>query len=247
MTPDFSRQEALGVTPETLDRTITVVGAGGLGSPTVIGLAKTGFRRIRVVDFDKVEPHNIPTQFFGKDDVGLMKADALINKTLMFMPDPSAENEKNLMAVRDRVYNPDEFKHHLKDTDILVLAVDNHEARLAAIMAACEEREAGGRTRYVVDGRMNGFQHTVYNIDLDDEEQVKEYAESLFDDGMVNACVQPATFAEGMICSGRMVLEVLKRALEKEGKIVHPKFNTWEDNYNNIMTTERELFDRETD
>jgi hypothetical protein len=40
---------------------------------------------------------------------------------------------------------------------------------------------------------------------------------------------------------------VLKRALEKEGKIVHPKFNTWEDNYNNIMTTERELFDRETD
>ena len=240
----FSRQEALGIPPEALDRTITVVGAGGLGSPTVIGLAKTGFKRIRVVDFDKVEGHNIPTQFFSKHDVGLMKADALVDKALMFMPDPSPENEENLIVVRERVYNPDEFKPHIEDTDILVLAVDNHEARLAAVMAACEAREVGGKTRYVVDGRLNGFQHTVYSVDLDDEKQVQDYADSLFDDGIVNACVQPATFGEGMICSGHMVMEVLKRALEGEGKIVHPKFNTWEDTYNNITTTESELFGR---
>ena len=236
----FSRQEALGIPPAALERTITVVGAGGLGSPTVIGLAKTGFKRIRVVDFDKVETHNLPTQFFTKADVGVSKADALISKALAYMPDKREDHA--LMAVKERVYNPDEFKPHIEDTDILVLAVDNHEARLAAVMAASEAREAGGKTRYVIDGRLNGFQHSVYNVDLDDKEQVEEYANSLFDDGMVNACVQPATFAEGMICSGRMVMEVLKRALEGEGKVVHPKFNTWEDNYNNIMTTERDLF-----
>lgn len=236
----FSRQEALGIPAAALDRTITVVGAGGLGSPTVIGLAKTGFKRIRVVDFDGVEEHNLPTQMFTGADVGMNKADALVGNAAMFMPHKHTKH--NFMAVTERVYNPDDFRQHIEDTDILVLAVDNHEARLAAVMAASEAREAGGKTRYVIDGRLNGFQHSVYNVDLDDKDQVEEYAASLFDDGMMNACVQPATFAEGMICSGRMVMEVLKRALEGEGKVVHPKFNTWEDNYNNIMTTERELF-----
>lgn len=56
---------------------INVIGAGAVGSATVLALAKMGAANIHVFDHDKVEPHNLPNQFYRISDVGKPKVTAL--------------------------------------------------------------------------------------------------------------------------------------------------------------------------
>ena len=57
--------------------TVTLIGAGGIGSPTAICLAKMGVERIIAWDEDGVDNINIPNQFYRLKDVGQFKVDAL--------------------------------------------------------------------------------------------------------------------------------------------------------------------------
>lgn len=65
------------VQPTELDFPIVVVGAGGIGSWTTLALAKMGCRNITVVDFDKVEIHNTPSQIYKPDQLKEYKVHAL--------------------------------------------------------------------------------------------------------------------------------------------------------------------------
>lgn len=57
--------------------TAGVAGCGGLGSNVCMMLARTGFRRFLLVDFDVIEPSNLNRQHYFPDDVGRPKAEAL--------------------------------------------------------------------------------------------------------------------------------------------------------------------------
>lgn len=57
--------------------TISVIGAGALGSPLISYVAKLGVPRIEVFDDDVVGSHNIPNQHFGIGDVRRKKVDAI--------------------------------------------------------------------------------------------------------------------------------------------------------------------------
>lgn len=60
------------------EREIAIIGCGGLGSSLGIALGSCGIGKIHLVDFDKVEIHNIHRQIaFTKNDVGRYKAEAL--------------------------------------------------------------------------------------------------------------------------------------------------------------------------
>lgn len=59
------------------ERLITVGGAGAIGANLVECLARMGLRRLRVVDRDRVEAHNLSTQPWAQQDVGAPKARAL--------------------------------------------------------------------------------------------------------------------------------------------------------------------------
>ena len=72
----FKGQKGI-VTPIELIFPISIVGAGGIGSWTVFALAKMGCLSLTVIDFDKVEEHNVPSQLYAPQDVGLSKVDAL--------------------------------------------------------------------------------------------------------------------------------------------------------------------------
>lgn len=56
---------------------VGVAGCGGLGSNAAMMLARTGFRRFLLVDFDAVEPSNLNRQQYFPDDIGKPKAEAL--------------------------------------------------------------------------------------------------------------------------------------------------------------------------
>jgi molybdopterin-synthase adenylyltransferase len=61
---------------------ILVCGAGALGSNLVNKLTRIGFANVAVLDFDRVDTHNLSTQEFSTSDVGALKVNAL--KTRVF-------------------------------------------------------------------------------------------------------------------------------------------------------------------
>jgi molybdopterin/thiamine biosynthesis adenylyltransferase len=58
---------------------LLICGAGALGSNLAVNLCRSGFRKISVIDKDRVEEKNVGTQVYSLDDVGGKKADILRN------------------------------------------------------------------------------------------------------------------------------------------------------------------------
>jgi molybdopterin/thiamine biosynthesis adenylyltransferase len=58
---------------------IVVCGAGAVGSNLAESLARQGAANLRVIDRDRVEEHNVNTQVWTLEDVGVSKAEALRN------------------------------------------------------------------------------------------------------------------------------------------------------------------------
>lgn len=73
---EFLRQLEL-FNPEEFNTPVHVIGAGATGSWLTLILAKLGVSDITVYDFDEVEDHNLPNQFYGPKAVGKTKVEAL--------------------------------------------------------------------------------------------------------------------------------------------------------------------------
>jgi molybdopterin/thiamine biosynthesis adenylyltransferase len=75
-----SWEKLQGFNEQTLDKTISVFGIGGSGSPMVLTLTRMGFKRIILVDKDVVEKKNLTRQvLYGKKDVGKTKTSAALD------------------------------------------------------------------------------------------------------------------------------------------------------------------------
>lgn len=61
------------------DTAITICGAGALGANLAETLARMGLRRLRVIDRDRIETHNLSTQPWTQQDIGAAKARVLAN------------------------------------------------------------------------------------------------------------------------------------------------------------------------
>ena len=73
--------------PEKVRGRIHIIGCGAIGSTVGELLAKAGFEKITLWDFDKVESHNIANQMYTSDDIGMPKVDALARRMLAINPD----------------------------------------------------------------------------------------------------------------------------------------------------------------
>lgn len=92
---DYWRQADILPQQDSARYPLVVIGAGGIGSPTTVALAKMGFSTIQVFDHDKVEPHNLPNQMYRVQDLGKPKVQALAEICREF-----ADLEINPMAER---------------------------------------------------------------------------------------------------------------------------------------------------
>lgn len=60
-------------------QTVLCIGAGGLGSVVIMNLLRLGVKKIIIVDFDKVDIHNLNRQFmYSLADVGKSKVESCI-------------------------------------------------------------------------------------------------------------------------------------------------------------------------
>ncbi len=105
-----------------------VIGAGGLGSAVIEGLARLGVRSITVVDPDVAEASNI-NRVSGMNledgEAKRSKVDIAIRTVRSIIREPK------LAAVQSSVFAPASIEH-LKECDIIVVATDNHATRMFA-------------------------------------------------------------------------------------------------------------------
>jgi hypothetical protein len=100
---------------------IVIFGAGAVGSNLAVNLVRQGFQNLRVIDFDRVEEHNLGTQAYGRKDIGMLKVHALRNIIFrdcgVSIEPVSTKLEAGRVAMLAR--NP----------DVIVDALDNHAGR----------------------------------------------------------------------------------------------------------------------
>jgi len=74
---------------------VLVIGAGGLGSPTLLYLAAAGVGTIGIVEFDEVDESNLQRQVIhGQSDVGRPKADSAKDSILEINPHVTVHTHK---------------------------------------------------------------------------------------------------------------------------------------------------------
>ena len=72
----YRGKEAMG---KIAAASLHICGAGALGSNIAVNLSRMGVQNLCVIDFDRVEEHNVGTQVYSQDDVGALKAEILRN------------------------------------------------------------------------------------------------------------------------------------------------------------------------
>lgn len=100
---------------------IVIIGSGGLGCSLGIALGSSGIGEIMLVDFDKVELHNIHRQIgFTQEDIGAYKCEALA-KTL--------QKRSPFVHVKTFTQDFDAFTKIGYEVDLIIDATDNLPTR----------------------------------------------------------------------------------------------------------------------
>lgn len=123
----FSRQSAMpGHDQQLIEAArLGIVGAGGLGSWIALAAARMGFRHITIMDGDRFDRTNAPRQVMFGDDLRAPKAHAVAKNVL-----PHMTNAGTVVGIA-RPF-PDALRHVQETTTILIVGVDNNQARLDA-------------------------------------------------------------------------------------------------------------------
>ena len=138
--------------PDAWDnRTVHIVGCGGLGSPLALILAKMGMQSVHLYDLDTVEDVNINNQLFGLKDIKSNKVDAVKENIEMLSG----------MSLDDiHTHHGDVLKEELEinNDDIVVLSLDSNNLRRKLYKQLMGNMFAG----LIIDPRMGGLVFSVY-------------------------------------------------------------------------------------
>jgi molybdopterin-synthase adenylyltransferase len=104
---------------------IVVIGLGGAGTPTVLGLASYGVGHIVGVDYDKVELGNLNRQFlFDTDDIGKLKTEILESKIRSINPEISFE------TITQKITNSLEIEDIIDGADLVICCADEPQFKI---------------------------------------------------------------------------------------------------------------------
>jgi hypothetical protein len=148
----FSRQFDL-IDPSLLEKSITIIGAGGIGSWSTLTLAKMGCSLIGVQDFDKVELENTASQLYGEKHIGMYKVDAL------------QEIVEELTSIKI-VPN---YDHWEKNTPVISPIVVSGLDSLDVRGDLWESIKNNPMVEWYIDGRMSGNIIRIYTVKIGED------------------------------------------------------------------------------
>jgi hypothetical protein len=139
-----------------------VIGAGAIGSFTVLALSKMGAKKIVVYDFDTLEEHNFDNQMYPASSLGQLKVDALQDVAMSY---------GECLISKQGKWIP-ETAH---DGDIIICAVDNMDVR-----AEIWEHYRHKNPSFFIDGRMSALVYRVYGVDMENQDARDYYLSTLY-------------------------------------------------------------------
>ena len=145
-TPYYNRFKGLNWFNRISNSQIIIFGQGGIGSHLSFFLSRAGANLI-VVDFDKVEEHNLAGQLYGKDDVGKSKTSAIADVLTRLC------GNVNLIALDEQVKSKGgDWRSLIADQDVVCVSFDNIAARKLVYE---EWKKTGKGGSLFVDGRIS--------------------------------------------------------------------------------------------
>lgn len=131
------------------EKTVVIVGIGGVGSVTAEMLVRCGIGRLILFDYDKVEMANMNRLFFQPHQAGLTKVAAAASTLNAINPDVLIEvHNYNITLVENYSHFLNRLTHGgggfktdqqcIKPVDLVLSCVDNFEARMT-INKACNQ------------------------------------------------------------------------------------------------------------
>ena len=200
---------------DSLKRKITVIGAGAIGSMTILALAKMGYEDITVYDFDKVDIENINSQFYRFKDIGKYKVIAL------------QEIIKDFTNVDIKIINK-KYEGE-KFTDIIICAVDN----MATRKEIYKVNKENFLCNFLVDPRMaiefayiQGF-----NPNVIDECNLYEKTLHTDEDSVQERCTNKSTIYTSQLIGATIAKMVKDISNNKK----HINRIMWDIEHNNVM------------
>lgn len=197
---EFTRQ--LGVIDPMLLPTITLIGAGGIGSPTALALSKMGIPTLNVFDDDEVEEHNQPTTFYRHDQVGQSKVSAL--KQII-----EEQTLTNVNAYPTKVDAGTLF------SGVIISGVDTMTARAAILDAVLLSKE---HVPLYIEARMEAECGIIHTLNPSDETEVIAYRTNICDekDASIVPCTERAVAYNVFVIGGIIAALVKKFAKGEE-------------------------------
>lgn len=111
---------------------VTVVGVGSIGSAAAEALLEYGVRRLALVDYDRLQFHNLARHQLTARDIGRFKVNAM--KELLQARDAEAETDALPLDVVD---DADRIRPLFRQSSVIVVCSDGVASRRAANHLAC--------------------------------------------------------------------------------------------------------------
>ena len=165
---DFWRQWDL-LTPDDWIYPCLLAGAGGLGSWIALLLAKMGCPKLYLYDFDRVEEHNLPNQYYPLHSVGRLKAEMLAEQI--------AAQSESVCFPSPEPFPPANGK--TPENTIWIVTVDSMAERNKIWQHAADRFR---KPPFYIDVRMGGQVCRLYAIRPGDPLDVRFYQQHCYDD-----------------------------------------------------------------
>ena len=215
---DLSRHISV-FNPTAVKDDIHIIGVGATGSFVAMMLARMGVPVINIYDFDDVEIHNIPNQYYDTGDLGKLKAEALADKLRLINPDITVNVGKEAVKAEDIS----------KMSGYLFSLVDSMKVRKELWEAA----KANTNLINVWESRLGSDQARVYSLPIEEGLDYARYEQDFYDDdnAEVSACGTSITVLPiVMMTASLMIVQFIDLVMENP---VIPHFKTIFDNHYN--------------
>lgn len=147
---------------------IILAGCGGIGSWTILQLARMNPAALFMYDDDVVEQANMSGQLYCQEDVGKTKVDAMVDMI------KSYTTMRNIYAIKDK------FTQNSEAGDVMICGFDNMAARRTFFSAwnnhVMNKPEEGRHKCLYLDGRLSIDTLQVFCITGDNDWAMAEYA-----------------------------------------------------------------------
>lgn len=197
---------------------VTLVGVGGVGSPTAFALAKMGIPNLMLIDPDVVDQHNIPNQVFENDGIGQPKVQALAASLGAFMPTTQFTLSTARITedgwIDDRREGEEYFDTPDKLSGVVISGLDSMEAR-TNLWHKCVRYNLN--VPLYLDARLDQENIVIYAVNPINMQEVKGYEATLYtdDEAKQTSCTRQSIMDVGFAV-GALLARATRRHLAGE-------------------------------